>query len=308
MFSDLPDPPTGRPEPEVVKAEILLVRVHISPGAIDGLDGDNFRKAVTAFQKQAGLATTGRLDGASWNKLTADTSPVLMEYRVTAAEAKGPFTPHIPANFEAQSRLKHLGYPNIREALGEQFHMSPSLLRLLNPRSAFAAGSTITVPALPPRDPADKAAKIVVDKAGHDVEALSADGKLLGFYPASIGSAEKPAPSGSFVIRRIVHHPDYTYLPQFHFKGVPAKHPFTIAPGPRNPVGVVWMDLSFEGYGIHGTPDPEAIGKTQSHGCIRLTNWDAEDLAKMVEANSPVDFVDGPQDRPVPPSPVAATP
>ncbi len=135
---------------------------------------------------------------------------------------------------------------------------------------------------------------MVVDKPGHDVEAFTADNKLVAFYPASIGSTEKPAPSGDFAIRRIVHNPDYTYDPDYKFKGVKATKPFTIAPGPNNPVGAVWMDLSFEGYGIHGTPDPEAIGKTQSHGCVRLTNWDALDLALLVDKGTPVSFQDKP--------------
>ncbi len=308
-FSPLPDKASERAVPEVVKAEVLLARARFSPGAIDGIDGDNFRRALSAYQAQMGLPATGRLDGASWDRLTAGApAAALKQVEVTAAEAAGPFTARIPTDFEAQSRLKRLGYHDVREALGERYHMSLPLLMALNPGSNFAAGRRITVADLPEGKPTDKVAKVAVDKSGHDVEALAADGRLIAYYPASIGSDEKPAPTGDYVIQRVAHNPDYTYQPKYHFKGVKAKTAFTIAPGPNNPVGLVWMDLSAEGgYGIHGTPNPEAVGKTQSHGCIRLTNWDALDLAAMVDKGTAVSFGEAPGST-GPASPPAPTP
>jgi lipoprotein-anchoring transpeptidase ErfK/SrfK len=133
---------------------------------------------------------------------------------------------------------------------------------------------------------------IVVEKASRDVRAYDKDGKLLGFYPATIGSTERPAPSGTFEVRRVAYNPDYHYSPKFAWKGVKAKEPLTVKPGPNNPVGLVWIDLTAPSYGIHGTPEPEKIGKTESHGCIRLTNWDALDLAGMVHKGTVVRFVD----------------
>ncbi len=309
-FSPLPEQASQRAVPEVVKAEVLLDRARFSPGSIDGIDGENFRKALTAYQRQMGLATSGHLDQPTWDRLTSGAPAPLKAVAVTPDEATGPFTKSIPRDFEAQSKLKRLGYHDIREELGERYHMSPTLLTALNRGSRFAAGQKITVADVSLDKPTDKAARIVVDKTGHDVEALAADGRLIASYPASIGSDEKPAPTGDYVIQRIAHNPDYTYLPKYHFKGVKAKTPFTIAPGPNNPVGLVWMDLSAEGgYGIHGTPNPEAVGKTQSHGCIRLTNWDALNLAAMVDKDTPVSFGDVPGSTgPIAPTPPSAAP
>jgi lipoprotein-anchoring transpeptidase ErfK/SrfK len=133
---------------------------------------------------------------------------------------------------------------------------------------------------------------IVVEKASRDVRAYDKNGKLLRFYPATIGSTEKPAPSGIFEVRRVAYNPDYHYNPKFAWKGVKAKEPLTIRPGPNTTVGLVWIDLTAPSYGIHGTPEPDKIGKTESHGCIRLTNWDALDLAGVLHKGTVVRFVD----------------
>jgi lipoprotein-anchoring transpeptidase ErfK/SrfK len=306
-FAPLPDPPAKTPSPVILRAEVLLDRARFSPGAIDGLDGDNFRKAVAAYQGTAGLPVSGRLDEPTWTKLvTADGGPVLVPRHITAADAKGPFVKRIPKKMEEQADLDHLGYRDLTEKLSEEVHASPSLLKALNPKSAITEGADLLVPqVVVDRGPPAKVARITVDKPSRAVDAYDAAGKLLAFYPASIGSTEKPAPSGRLTVVHVTHNPDYTYNPDYAFKGVKAKKPFRIAPGPNNPVGSVWIALTGEGYGIHGTPEPDLVGKTQSHGCVRLTNWDVEDLASMVAKNTPVDFVEQPVPASPAPPPVA---
>jgi lipoprotein-anchoring transpeptidase ErfK/SrfK len=277
----------------MVKAEVLLDRLALSPGIIDGRPGDNARKAIAAFQQTHGLQPTGKLDQATREALVATfTDPVIVSYTITDDDVRGPFTPKIPRDLQGMARLDHLGYRNPVELLAEKFHTNPELLKALNPGTSLdRAGTVISVPNVGPR-PRGAVVRIEVDKPRKLVRALDRDGKLVALYPASIGSAEKPAPSGTFAVRRVARNPDYHYDPRFKFKGVKADTRLTIASGPRNPVGLVWIDLTKPSYGIHGTPAPEKIGKTESHGCIRLTNWDALDLAGRVRKGVEVAFLD----------------
>lgn len=295
-------------DPSVLRAQIMLDRLRFSPGSIDGRGGDNLTKALDAFASANGLPPAGKLTQEVWDRLVAASGePALVRYTIRKEDVKGPFVKRIPKDYEDMAKLEQLAYASPEEGLAEQFHVSPGLLKELNPRSAFDAGDEITVPAARP-DPKPAqisnrnvaaseggdapVTRIEVDKARRALRAFDRDGKLLATYPASIGSGEKPAPSGAFEIRAIARNPTYTYNPDYGFKGQKAKKKVEIAAGPNNPVGAVWLDLTAESYGIHGTPEPERIGKTESHGCVRLTNWDVKDLASMVGKGTTVEFVE----------------
>src|SRR5829696_8707290 len=200
--------------PAILKAQILLDRARFSPGTIDGRGGENFDKAVSAFAEAQGLADNGLTKELFDNFAATSTEPVLQEYAVSAEDVKGPFVPKIPARMEDMATLDRLGYRDEVEALAEKFHMDEGLLKAFNPGKPFGkAGTAILVANVKNDKPGAKAGKLVVRKSEHALHALDKDGKLVAFYPASIGSEEKPAPSGSFKIERVAQNPTYTYNP-----------------------------------------------------------------------------------------------
>jgi lipoprotein-anchoring transpeptidase ErfK/SrfK len=279
------------------KAEVLLDRLDLSPGVIDGTTSENAVKAIAAFQRSRELAANGKLDQPTWDKLCESMSvPVLIKYTITDDDVRGPFVPKIPHDFEGMARLYGLAYRSATQLLAEKFHTTEETIKLLNRGTTLdSAGAVIIAPNVADGRPDGQVFKIEVDKPAKVVRAFGRNDELIAFYPASIGSREKPAPSGTYSVRRVVANPTYHYNPKFQFKGVRTHRKLTIAPGPNNPVGLVWIDLTKASYGIHGTPRPDEIGKTQSHGCIRLTNWDALDLAKRVRKGTPVALLDDTQ-------------
>jgi lipoprotein-anchoring transpeptidase ErfK/SrfK len=284
-----------KPTPFGVKLEVLLDRAHFSPGEIDGKFGQNAKKALRAYAEAQQLPGSDRLTDEVWKTLQADDRPVTTNYTLTEKDVAGPFLQKLPSKMEAMKDIPKLGYTSAREGIAEKFHMSEQLLAMLNPKQHFdRAGDSIVVVDTGQAAPRAKAERVEVDKKRQTVELFDKSNALIGFFPATVGSEEKPSPTGTLKVTEIDHNPTYRYNPDYHFKGVHSRKPFIIRPGPNNPVGTVWINLSADGYGIHGTPAPGKVSKAESHGCVRLTNWDAERVADSVAKGTKVSFVDGP--------------
>jgi lipoprotein-anchoring transpeptidase ErfK/SrfK len=275
---------------DVAKIQIVLSRIGASPGVIDGRMGDNVNKAIATYQELRGEAMR-TYDKQSIDDVLAETGgDAFVEYEITPVDAAGPFIASVPEDYGEKAQLETLGYTSVAEKLAERFHMDENYLRALNPGVNFERPGTRLRVANVPRPKREPVVRIIADKSSKQVRAFDATGRLVVAYPATIGSQATPSPTGTHTVERIALDPEYTYNPKINFKQGDNDRVLTIPPGPNGPVGSVWIALSKPTYGIHGTPEPSKIGKTYSNGCIRLTNWDAQELAKLVSKGVTVEF------------------
>ncbi|MGF6178582.1 L,D-transpeptidase family protein [Ensifer sp. 4252] len=279
----------ANPDPAIVQLQVLLDRAGSSPGVIDGYFGENVSKAVAGFEAMNGLPSDGKLDPEVIARLN-NSSPVVQSYKITTDD-KADLVQTIPEDYGEKAQMDHLGYTSVAEKLSERFHMDIDLLKALNPQASFAVGETISV-TIPGPFKTGKVKRIEANRRTAHLYAYGDDGILLAVYPATIGSSESPAPSGRHKVKGVARMPTYIYNPRINFKQGDNTKVLTIPGGPNGPVGTVWIDLSKPTYGIHGTPEPALIDKVGSHGCVRLANWDVEELAAMVEPGVSVEFVE----------------
>ena len=278
--------------PVYAKLQVLLSRHYSSSGAIDGTWGLNTVKAISAFQIMKGLSGDGVLDANTWRLLNEDTThPTFIEYTITAQDLKGPYAQSIPVDYAEQSKMRGLYYTRVTEMLGEKFHMDELFLQKINSGASFnKVGEKIIVANVQNILPSNTKT-IIAHKGSKQLYLLDQQNKMIASFPATIGSEDNPSPSGMHTISSIVSNPHYSYNPNNFIQGKNLKH-LSLPPGPNNPVGSIWIGLSRPSFGIHGTPNPALISKTSSHGCIRLTNWDANNLSKIVRKGMTVKFLE----------------
>jgi lipoprotein-anchoring transpeptidase ErfK/SrfK len=277
--------------------QVRLDRSGFSPGVIDGRLGRDSVRALKDFQAANNLPSTGAADCATWKALSAEPVESTISYTISDEDARGPFVEHIPVELGDQATLPALSYQSLAERLSERFHTTPAFLQQLNPHVRLDAGASIVVPNVAPFDPAARpqkaaraaAAKVEVTREGR-LTVQDAAGRTLMTAPVSSGSEHDPLPPGDWKVTVVDWMPAFHYNPDLFWDAAPEDTRATIKPGPNNPVGVVWIGISKEHYGIHGTPEPSRIGRTESHGCVRLTNWDAARLAGLVSVGTPVIF------------------
>ncbi|RLQ88368.1 L,D-transpeptidase family protein [Notoacmeibacter ruber] len=280
--------PVGQ-SPLTARIQILLDRNASSPGVIDGYSGGNVEDALRGFEEMNGFTVDGKMDQEVWDALSGKDKAAMMEYTVTASDLDR-IKESNPEDYKEMAEEEWLGFTSASEALGEKFHMDVDFLESLNPDSSFEEDDTIVV-----ADPGERkdvaVTRIIADKSRSRLLAYNDNDEIVLSYPTTIGSDDMPSPSGKVEVEAVAMEPNYTFDP----KNIPEAEideKLSIPPGPNGPVGLVWIDLSKPTYGLHGTPYPAEIGKTASHGCVRLTNWDAVELAHAVSQGTTVEFKD----------------
>lgn len=286
-------PPAAFPRParDTLEAQIALDRLGISPGSLDGRIGPQTRAALRAFQRQERLPVTGELDATTESHLTL-ARPPFCRYVVTSNDLE--HLEPVSRTWLGKSRQRALDYESILERVAEESHSYPDLIRHLNPGADWTnmmAETVLRVPDVSRPESPPRAAYLRIVLSGKVLEAFDAESNLLAHFPCSIARRVEKRPVGELRVTVIAPNPNYTFDPRLFPESREAQisnRKLVLPPGPNNPVGTVWIGLDKPGYGIHGTPKPELVGRTESHGCFRLANWNAEYLMKLVRVGTPV--------------------
>jgi lipoprotein-anchoring transpeptidase ErfK/SrfK len=275
-----------------IELQVRLDRAGFSVGEIDGAMGNNTTRAVTAYVGARKLPENAAIGDISAALGREQNVPGLATYRISAEDIVGPFEEVIPNDMMKQARLESLGFRNALEALGEKLHSSPALLKRLNPKARFVADEEISAPNVATTPPVVPSGDVVirVSKDDSSLRAETPDGQLVFRAPVTTGSEHDPLPLGDWKVTEVRWHPPFHYNPNLFWDADAEDGKATLPPGPNNPVGVVWIGIDRPHYGLHGTPEPSRIGKAASHGCVRMTNWDAARVASLVRAGTRVLF------------------
>lgn len=276
----------------IIKLQILMDRTGFSPGVIDGLNTKRFRKALALFNKARELSISLNDPDEIDQLLQQSGGPAFVSYEITDNDLQYKYTPEIPMRYVEQASMGQINFKSIQELLAERFHMDEAFLLELNSDADFTKAGTTLMVASFGRDLQRHVARIEADKSNLQLRAYDDGGELIAAYPASIGSHSTPSPSGTHLVRNKAQNPAYTYDPEGSSQPGQTNGLLLLPPGPNGPVGNAWIGLSKRTYGIHGTPEPSNIGISQSVGCIRLTNWDALELARLVKRGVVVTFIE----------------
>ena len=274
----------------LIKLQVLLDRAASSPGVIDGRMGANTSAAIKAYQRVHNLETDGTLNRTVWEKLSKDSQPVARIYKLTNEDMDQQLIADLPEEYADLAKLDCLCFHRVSEAIAEKFHTDEDLVKRLNPDVYFSSAGTEILVTAAVGIKKTKVVRIDVDKKTEQVSGYDANDNLVFFSPATVGSDEMPSPSGTLTVSAVAADPAYTLNARKNLNAESARN-CKIAPGPNRPVGSMWIDLSKPTFGIHGTSDPSRISGSYSHGCVRLTNWDANKLAQIVEIGAKVEFI-----------------
>ena len=307
---------------QMIGVQVALDRAGFSPGEIDGRGGPKTRLALSQFQKSAGLPATGAVNEETIAALSAPAEPVvtytiapedvagpfigsmpqdMMESAKLPALGYTSAAEALAEKFHSSPALLQTLNPGAAWSAGDTIKVpavepfeTPSSAQkatagakpvatekpvadAAKPAAPAAKGTAGTKPA-----PASQSLEVIISGESKSLLVRDASGKVLMYAPVTVGSSKDPLPIGDWKVTGVSWNPTFNYNPDLFWDADPTHAKAKIPAGPNSPVGVVWVDINKEHFGLHGTPEPATIGRTESHGCIRLTNWDATKLGRLV--------------------------